>query len=254
MDYDSTDNAPTSEKQFLAYDGATENAVWRDSFITANVAAMFPIGPRKYVRSGAVAGDMKTYDVGTIYVGSQGCDNGNDGIGKFFVEYDVELFVPQLDSESPYNGKATVLYFDAEKEVVDHVENIIWDYEVANDGLGLQDKLVLDTGFITLPKGKYLVNVTMSYHAAGSVTTGLMLLYKRRWNGTEFEDAEEIKMSIAQHKTAADAITKEGTLSCQGVLTSAGQDVLNVGVTLRDEGSSPHEVYVDNMVVTILVA
>jgi len=58
-----------------------------------NIAHMYPLGPRKFVRSTASAGDIRTFDSGTMYVCS--VDGGAGAAGKLWVDYEVDLFIPQ---------------------------------------------------------------------------------------------------------------------------------------------------------------
>jgi len=95
------DLPPASEAAMSTYSKAVEDGVWKDIVLDLDVRAMFPSGPRKYVRANLVPGsDLKTYDAGQLFVATADC-GGTPAIGKLWVEYDVELFVPQT---SPTTG------------------------------------------------------------------------------------------------------------------------------------------------------
>jgi hypothetical protein len=96
-DYDAADAAPTTEQIASAYRDVEEEVPWTPEFsCSLNVAAMHPDGRRKFVRFGNLAAnlDIKTYDVGNMFVCTT--DGSATNWGKLWVEYDVSLFVPQL--------------------------------------------------------------------------------------------------------------------------------------------------------------
>jgi hypothetical protein len=101
-DYDAADGQPISEQIASAYRDVEEEVPWTPTFSCAlNVNAMHPDGRRKFIRQGALASnlDIKTYDVGNMFV----CSTDGTAInwGKLWVEYDVSLFVPQLQPGGP---------------------------------------------------------------------------------------------------------------------------------------------------------
>jgi len=96
-DYDAADAAPSSEQIASAYRDVVEEVPWVEEFTcTLDPQAMFPNGPKKFIRVGALASnlDVKTYDAANFYV----CTIDGTAInwGKIWVEYDIDFFVPQL--------------------------------------------------------------------------------------------------------------------------------------------------------------
>jgi hypothetical protein len=111
-DYDAADAAPTTEQIASAYRDVEEEVPWTPEFsCNLNVAAMHPDGRRKFVRYGSLAAnlDIKTYDVGNMFVCTT--DGSATNWGKLWVEYDISLFVPQLQpaglSLNPAGGSFT---------------------------------------------------------------------------------------------------------------------------------------------------
>lgn len=98
-DYDASDSAPTSEVNMASYQDCVEDVPWKNLVCRMNAASMHVIQQRKYLRTGSIpAGtDVKLYDVGNFFVGTTGGVN-TDPIGKLYVEYEVEFFVPQKES------------------------------------------------------------------------------------------------------------------------------------------------------------
>jgi len=93
-DYDASDLAPASELMVSNYEDMREDAPWKDVCSTLNESAMFSMGPRKFIRNGALPSnvDIKNYDVGKMHV----CTIDGTAVpwGKLWVEYDVSLFTP----------------------------------------------------------------------------------------------------------------------------------------------------------------
>jgi len=95
-DYDAADVAPVSEMILSNYAEVVEDAPWKDLCCVLRPSGMHAVGPKKFVRSGAVPGqDLKTTDVGSIILAT--VDGSAVNWGKFWVEYDVEFFEPQLN-------------------------------------------------------------------------------------------------------------------------------------------------------------
>jgi len=96
-DYDAADAAPSSEQIASSYRDVTEEVPWVvEASCRLDPSAMHEMGRRKFIRTGTLAAnlDVKTYDAGTFFVGTT--DGSATNWGKLWLEYDVELFVPQL--------------------------------------------------------------------------------------------------------------------------------------------------------------
>jgi hypothetical protein len=96
-DYDAADLAPASEQIASSYEDVSEDVPWKDIECELRPSAMHPMGPKKFIRTGALAAnlDIKTYDVGTLFVGTT--DGTAVNWGKLWVEYDVTFYSPQLN-------------------------------------------------------------------------------------------------------------------------------------------------------------
>jgi len=105
-DYDAADSAPISEQIASAYEDVSEDVPWKDIKCNLRPAAMHPDGPKKYIRLSGLASnlDIKTYDVGNLFVGTT--DGTAVPWGKLWVEYDVTLYTPQL----PSTGSSTLSF------------------------------------------------------------------------------------------------------------------------------------------------
>jgi len=95
-DYDAADAAPASEQIASSYEDVVEDAPWKDLECNLREAAMFSMGPKKFIRTGALSAnqDIKTYDVGNLHLCT--VDGTAVAWGKLWVEYDISLYTPQL--------------------------------------------------------------------------------------------------------------------------------------------------------------
>jgi hypothetical protein len=110
-EYDILDADPTSKVQASTYLGAVEQSPWTNFSCRLESKALQPMGPKKYVRSGPVLGDLKTYDGGKFLVISQG-QVDTAICGDLWVEYDLELYVPQSGSaQAGATSSSTVSMF-----------------------------------------------------------------------------------------------------------------------------------------------
>jgi len=95
-DYDALDAAPATEQIASSYEDVAEDAPWKDICQELRATSMFSMGPRKFIRTGALpaGADIKTYDAGQEFV----CTTDGTAVnwGKLWVEYDVTLYTPQL--------------------------------------------------------------------------------------------------------------------------------------------------------------
>jgi len=80
----------------MSAQGAVSSNVWTNSVFTLDARASNPLTLR-YTRSGDIneSVDLKTFDVGTLFVCTSGGDAVNQPIGELYVSYTVELFTPQ---------------------------------------------------------------------------------------------------------------------------------------------------------------
>jgi hypothetical protein len=108
-EYDPTDPPPASALSAANVMDSVEDAVWKDMACDLNIAAMYPLGPRKFIRTSRIAGDIRTYDSGTFHLCAVTNPATGTALGNLWVEYDVELFVPQTLVAAP--AASSLAYF-----------------------------------------------------------------------------------------------------------------------------------------------
>lgn len=164
-DYDPSDAPPLNEQKAMSYQGAVENAPWTNFSCALMPANMHAMGQRKYTRAGNFIGDVRTSDVGVMYVGTAATPVAT--LGKLWVSYDVELFVPQL----PVSGLEDNAVTETDQSVVvqgagpDIIPLAIG--HVVSDRIGLN--VSADNRTITVPPGDYIhvINTDLTLGAAG---------------------------------------------------------------------------------------
>jgi hypothetical protein len=110
IDLDASDPAPPTKQAIMAYEGSSRSNVWQES------GAVLPeMQPELYVRPeiNPINTDIKTYDAGNFWFATQGCADISP-IGELYVEYDVDLHVPQLalvNSTKVVAGLSTTVSF-----------------------------------------------------------------------------------------------------------------------------------------------
>jgi hypothetical protein len=100
VDYDSLDASPTSKQQAMAYRASVRSAPWNDCCHTSVAEDLHKL-KSNYIRSlispPPVNSDLKTYDIGNLFVITQGISTASATCGELYVEYSVHLLTPVYD-------------------------------------------------------------------------------------------------------------------------------------------------------------
>jgi hypothetical protein len=101
VDYDALDPFPTSKVQAMASRSAVRSSPWADCTFTALPADLHK-AKSNFIRSGAAAvgSDLRQYDIGKLFVISQGVGASGAALGELYVEYDVTLMTPVYEPNS----------------------------------------------------------------------------------------------------------------------------------------------------------
>jgi hypothetical protein len=237
IDYDAADNTPTTETQFLDHSGATIAPVWEAVSMAASTKEMTALGPKKFVRSVNVAGDIKTYDVAKFFLATN--NGASTPIGKLFVEYDVEFFVPQITPGLDLVPSASSTFVAVAAQIISTgtptvllctpYTNTVAGASVAYDALGLAANLV--SGVFTPPAGTYRITATG--------------VFNDNTNETFVASVGLFKNSVGVHASTytyqgISAGTTSGetqTFSLADVVTCGGSDTLSITAYLTGNGT-----------------
>lgn len=161
-DYNPKETPPTTEQQASNTQDAVEDVIWKTIICVLDPKAMFPFGPRKQIRSTSVAGDVSLYDAGRMFVCVTGESSAAE-IGKLWVDYDVELFVPQ-NSPSTYLSPSSISQYTisgATQGLATGVQEIaVFDSIAVYDPLNVGSCVA---GVFTPPAGCYYVTTNMAF-------------------------------------------------------------------------------------------
>jgi hypothetical protein len=223
-DYDASDPTPTTEVQLSDNFDTVEDSCWQDIVCVLDVAAMMASGPRKYVRPCAIAGDIKTFDIGKIFVASNN-ETGTSAIGKLWLEYDFEFFVPQ-NSPSPdtfpqqtslFNQAAAITFTTATPKA------ITWD-TVAFDPLNFGPSSTF--GIFQPPAGTYRVDgVVTVTDSASEAFLAVVEIWK---NGASLTPIARVQFN----EQAGIGTGTTVPLPFFGIVPMNGTDTLQIEVTL----------------------
>jgi hypothetical protein len=170
-DYNSFELQPATEAIASNTQDAVENSCWARIECPLDIPSMFPLGPRKLIRSANIAGDLSTYDAGRFFLCTVGMASAI-AVGRLWVEYDVELFVPQ-STPATLTSPQTISQYTAgaiAQSLVTGVGAALnWDtnlYDPLGAGLAV-------LGVITPPLGVY--HVYGIFSVSTSIATNLQV-------------------------------------------------------------------------------
>jgi hypothetical protein len=221
-DYDSADPTPTTETQASDNVGTIEAGIWIPFCLPLNKADMHAIGPRKFVRPCAIAGDIKTFDVAKIFVSTNNCGS-TSAIGRIYVEYDFEFFTPQ-NSPSPATfpqqtslfGSTTSQTFTTNTAAAVKFSNTVYDpLSIGSPAAGV----------FTPPAGVYRVECLIEVaDSSNEVFAGTLSIYK---NGAALSTA-----NMTGFNSAGLAGGPEEQMMVIGIIPCNGTDTFQFELTL----------------------
>lgn len=222
-DYDVLDAAPATELVAASYRDSMEDSSWQNVNCYLDVDAMFGVGPRKYVRASAVAGaDMKTYDCGTMHVCVVG-QADSSAIGKLWVDYDVEFFVPQTNQSGVASNPSQFAQFNlsANQSLTTATAATLGFDETVTNNLSITNS----TGVFTLPLGNWEIYV----EASGSGGTAALQTLR-----LDLEKNSAALSPVPCFSVCTNGSTGTGEVircSLNGFISSSGSDTARVRIT-----------------------
>jgi hypothetical protein len=223
-DYDASDPAPVTEAQASTYQDVAEDVPWKDICCNLSVASMHALGLRKFTRVGSVGlNDIKTYDVANFYLCTVE-EIGTAAIGKLWVDYDVEFFVPQTISPSgtaPLSPSLTSLYTQSINQAFTTGlgATVHWN-DLVYDPLGIGAGAA---GIFTPPAGAYRVFAQVSVQDnANEVFTAQLALAV---NGAATVPPIQSEITLVSGPS-------DQSLSLEGIVLASGTTTFEVFLTM----------------------
>lgn len=173
VDFEATDPQPQNKLALMAYQGAVRSNVWKECSMSATVQNLQKIKEKFTLDHTPPLGqDLRLYNVGNLVVATGSCADSSS-IGEIYVEYDVTLKTPQIES----GNEATILTFGPSASTVPSAtlfsaaSNYVQNPPDATESIfkfgraaGLGDDQIS-----ILKKGAYIVN-TMFQSGGGAAT------------------------------------------------------------------------------------
>jgi hypothetical protein len=227
-DYDASDPVPTTEVQAGNNAGTVQDSCWENIRLRLDPSAMMALGPRRFVRQSNVAGDIKTFDVGKIFVCSNN-QTGTNPVGKLWLEYDIEFFIPQnspntdtIPLSTSYFTRTTSQTFTTNTAAPLQLTNVVFD--PLNIGSAV-------AGVFTPPAGSYRIEAQVSSQdSANEAFQARVDIYKNGavlTNGPCFAYQSDAALSLSSIST-----TVLGVINCNGT------DTFQIEVTLVGAGGT----------------
>jgi hypothetical protein len=216
--YDASDPAPTLESQLGNYADSVEDTEWKDIECPFDPESMHPMGPRKFIRTGAVPGDIKTYDVANFYLSTDGATT--NVIGKLYVEYDVEFF-DRIVVPSAAGAEITSLFLrNTSQTLSTGVATTVVFNSTQSNPLGI----VNTTGSFVPPAGAYLVRAMLNMQDSSSETFSVLLDIDKNGSGVVGSEATCAATGTVEqlHVAAESIIVCNGTDAITIVATPVG--------------------------------
>jgi hypothetical protein len=224
--YDASDSAPTLESQLGNFSDSVEDTEWKDIECTLDLASMHPIGPRKFVRTAAVAGDIKTYDVANFFLSVDGATT--NVIGKLYVEYDVEFF-DRIVVPAASAGEITT--FGSGAGAIAPGGTLI-DYSVLScNALGATAS---GGNSFVLPAGAYVIRTNTCIQDNVSEQCSLQIQIQKNSNAVE----TAISTSPLVLAQTAGAYYESLSVPCSAYIVSNGTDIITVVSTITNTGTT----------------
>lgn len=151
VDYDASDAAALGKASLMSYYGAVRSPIWSECTFECDPRSLTGFGPRRFTRIGSLAGDqdIKTYDIGTFQIATQGCADASV-IGELYVEYTIELYTPQIDFEAELAQRGESMSYTGTRTA---------PFQVLTSALGNLPLFVNPLGFIFREPGSWWIMI-----------------------------------------------------------------------------------------------
>lgn len=187
-EYNVNDPTPQSETEATDVYGAVEDGVWKELVLHFDVESMFPTGPRKYIRGSALPADLQLYDAGNLNLCTLE-ELDTTMIGKLWVDYDVEFFVPQLTPKD-LSIFSSIAWFghNSSQAYTTGVETSMPFNQTIYNGLGITKPI--NSQFI-LPQGGWLVDFVATGNSTGA-SERFVCDFWFTYNGTQIDPSRVV--------------------------------------------------------------
>lgn len=110
---DGADAVPSTKQEALNYNCQESCAIWSPMSLAVNPSEFKTLGERRFVRNGIVSSvgsdlDIKTYDVGQLFVSTVGMAD-TSFVGELYVEYSIKFMNPVMNLRLLVSGNSKTI-------------------------------------------------------------------------------------------------------------------------------------------------
>jgi len=172
FDADASDPPPASKQQVEDTDPHVDGMPCENMKLDIPAAMLRRMNDGFYIRPAGLPGssDIKTYDVGNLYVSTQGLASNSAVVGELHVSYRCHVYIPILESltTAPANNSASMFLSNGDEALTTNTPTNLLVATVSANGLNV----VNTAGSFVPPVGNYLVLVNITgkdAHAGGEL-------------------------------------------------------------------------------------
>lgn len=156
IDYDALDAPPSNKQRMMSYMGAVQGPPYSPMKVGTGPASLNRFGAQRYTRPGPVpvGSDRKTYDLGVLYVMTDG--GAGTATGSLYASYEVILSTPHSPASFPWEDSAVV------STVTNSKASPFLGAVVTNADPVDPVSVVLDNTQLTLKAGEYIASLDLS--------------------------------------------------------------------------------------------
>jgi len=228
FDTDASDGPPTTKQQVEDTDPHVDGMPCENIRMVIPNHMLHKRNDAHYIRPGGLPGaaDIKTYDLGNLFVSTQALASANAVVGELHVRYKCCVTIPILETALGAPQNNSVAQFVSAGEVATTATPLtikFADVTVA-DGFGNGLGIVNALGVFTPPAGNYMVSFNILHVFTGSSTAVLARLGK---NGAAIANGTGVVVDNYVANTNSEVTTSLSPL----FVSANGTDNFNVAVT-----------------------
>jgi hypothetical protein len=160
--YNASAQTPVNEVSMVNNKDSITASVWKDWTYPLDVSSMMGLGPRKYVRTGIVQADLKTYDaLQLVLATNNAADTTGKPIGKLFFDYEFVFYDPVEINTTTISTTTTSFYYNLTPDPIGAATAISFGYPGISPYGIRQTATAYGLAFpFTLPAGPWVVRFT----------------------------------------------------------------------------------------------
>jgi len=227
FDADAADPPPSSKQQVEDTDPHVDGMPCENMQLDIPAAMLRRMNDGFYIRPGGLPGgtDIKTYDVGNLYVSTQGLANNSAVVGELHVRYRCQVFIPILEASTtvPANNQVSLFQSTTNESCTTAVAKTLALATTSTNGLNI----VNTSGSMVPTAGNYLVDIWMV--GADSTNEAQIYVMDLKKNGTTVTVGTNVPEYRAGNALGSNDVA---TLAASYFVTANGTDAFTMVATI----------------------